>query len=75
MISAMGRSPAIAAPIAAPAMAVSEIGVLRTLAGPNRSSRPAVVLNTPSEATSSPSSTTRSSRAISCASAAATACR
>ena len=75
MISATGRSPAIAAPIAEPAIAVSEIGVLRTRPAPNRSSRPSVVLNTPPEAMSSPSSTTRSSRAISCPSAAATACR
>ena len=75
MISATGRSPAIAAPIAAPAIAVSEIGVLRTRAGPNRSLRPNVVLNTPPEAMSSPSNTTRSSRAISWASPAATACR
>ncbi len=75
MISAIGRMPAIAAPIAAPAIAVSEMGVLRTLAGPNRSSSPTVVLKTPPEATSSPSSTTRSSRSISCAIAAATACR
>jgi hypothetical protein len=75
MISATGRRPAMAAPIAAPAIAVSEIGVLRTRFLPNRSARPSVVLNTPPDAMSSPSSTTRSSRAISCASAAATACR
>ena len=75
MISATGRSPAMAAPMAAPAMACSEMGVFQTRSAPNRSRSPPVVLNTPPDATSSPSSTTRSSRAISWASAAATACR
>ena len=35
MISAIGRSPVIAAPIAAPRIACSEIGVSRTRFGPN----------------------------------------
>jgi hypothetical protein len=42
MISATGRMPCIAAPIAAPASAISEIGVLRTRSLPNSSSIPAV---------------------------------
>ena len=59
MISAIGRSPVIAAPIAAPRIACSEIGVSRTRFGPNSSSRPTVVLNTPpAAATSSPRNTT-----------------
>ncbi len=35
MISATGRSPAIAAPIAAPTIACSEIGVSHTRSAPN----------------------------------------
>ena len=55
MISAMGRRPFIAAPITAPMIACSEMGVSRTRRGPNRSSSPSVVLNTPpAAATSSP---------------------
>ena len=55
MISATGRSPVIAAPIAAPMMACSEIGVSRTRSGPNRSKSPTVALKTPPAApTSSP---------------------
>src|SRR5207237_365038 len=42
MISATGRIPCTAAPIAAPAIAISEIGELRTRSGPNSSSIPAV---------------------------------
>jgi hypothetical protein len=58
--------PVIAAPIVAPRMACSEIGVSRTRCGPNCSSRPTVVLNTPpAAATSSPRNTTLGSRAIS----------
>ncbi len=76
MISAIGRRPVIAAPIAAPMIACSEIGVLRTRFGPNRSSSPTVALNTPpASAMSSPRNTTRSSRSISCAIPAATASR
>ena len=55
MISAMGRRPVIAAPIAAPTIASSEMGVSRTRSGPNRSRSPTVALNTPpASATSSP---------------------
>ncbi len=76
MISAMGRNPVIAAPIAAPMIACSEMGVSRTRWGPNRSRSPTVVLNTPpAAATSSPRKMTRSSRSISCAMPAATASR
>ncbi len=76
MISAIGFKPVIAAPIAAPRMASSEIGVSFTRLGPNSSKRPTVVLNTPpAAAVSSPKSTTRSSRLISCAIPAATASR
>ncbi len=76
MISATGRSPVIAAPIAAPRIACSAMGVSITRLGPNSSRRPTVVLNTPPDpATSSPMSTTRSSRRISCAIPRATASR
>ena len=76
MISAMGLRPVIAAPMAAPTMACSEMGVSRTRQGPNFSSSPTVVLKTPpAAATSSPRKTTRSSRSISCAMPAATASR
>ena len=64
--SAIGRRPVIAAPIAAPTMACSLIGVSRTRRGPNSSNRPSVSLNTPPAApTSSPMSTTLGSRRIS----------
>ena len=76
MISAIGRRPVIAAPTAAPRMACSLIGVSRTRSGPNSSSRPTVVLNTPpAAATSSPRNTTLGSRRISCAIPQATASR
>ena len=76
MISATGRSPVIAAPIAAPRMACSLIGVSRTRAGPNSRSSPGVALNTPpASATSSPRNTTFASRRISCASPRVTASR
>ena len=76
MISTMGRSPVIAAPIAAPTMASSEIGVSRTRSGPNRSRSPTVVLKTPpAAATSSPMKYTVGSRSISWAIPAATASR
>ena len=66
MISATGRRPVIAAPIAAPRIACSAIGVSMTRLGPNSSRRPTVVLNTPpAPAMSSPMRTTRSSRRIS----------
>ena len=47
MISATTGTPVIAAPIAAPKMACSEIGVSRTRSRPNSSHSPRVVLNTP----------------------------
>src|SRR5215471_19622855 len=76
MISATGRMPCIAAPIAAPASAISEIGVLRTRSLPNSSSIPAV---TPSEppisAMSSPMMKTSSSWRIAVDSASRTASR
>jgi hypothetical protein len=76
MISATGRSPVMAAPIAAPRIACSEMGVSMTRRGPKRSSSPGVVLKTPpAPAMSSPISTTRSSRSISCARPRATASR
>ena len=76
MISATGRRPVIAAPMAAPRIACSLIGVSRTRCGPNSSSRPTVALNTPpAAATSSPRNTTRSSRRISWAIPLATASR
>ena len=62
--------------IAAPRMACSEMGVSRTRDGPNSSSSPTVVLNTPpAAATSSPRNTTSGSRSISCAMPLATASR
>ena len=76
MISATGRIPVIAAPIATPRMACSEIGVSQTRPGPNSSNRPAVVLNTPPAAPmSSPRHTTDGSRRSSWASPSATASR
>ena len=74
--SATGRSPVIAAPMAAPMIACSLIGVSRTRSGPNFASSPSVVLKTPPAAPmSSPSMTTDGSRSISCAIPRATACR
>src|SRR4051812_10908551 len=76
MSSAMGRRPVIAAPIAAPTIACSLIGVSRTRSGPNLSNRPSVSLKTPPAApTSSPTSTTVGSRSISWAMPSATAWR
>ena len=76
MSSAIGRRPVIAAPMAAPTIACSLIGVSRTRSGPNRASSPSVVLNTPPAApTSSPMNTTDGSRSISWAIPAATASR
>ena len=66
MISAITGTPVIAAPIAAPSIACSEIGVSRTRSGPNSSTSPTVVLNTPpAAAMSSPSITRFGSRRIS----------
>src|SRR3954454_11953639 len=66
MISATGRMPVIAAPMAAPTIACSEIGVSQTRSAPNSSNSPTVVLKTPPAAPmSSPMQTTVGSRRIS----------
>ena len=58
MISAITGIPVIAAPMAAPRIACSDIGVSRIRVGPNSSRRPTVVLKTPpAPAMSSPSIT------------------
>src|SRR5436853_4921879 len=76
MISATGRMPCIAAPMAAPASAISEIGVLRTRSGPNSSSIPCVTpIEPPISAMSSPMTKTSSSARIAVASASRTASR
>src|SRR6478736_2619598 len=76
MISATGRIPWIAAPIAAPASAISEIGVLRTRSGPNSSSSPCVTpIEPPISAMSSPMMKTSSSARIACTSVSRTASR
>src|SRR5579862_8773995 len=76
MISATGRMPCIAAPIAAPASAISEIGVLRTRSLPNSSSIPAVTpIEPPISAMSSPMMKTSSSWRIAVDSASRTASR
>jgi len=65
MISTIGRMPAIAAPMPAPTIAISEIGVLRTRSGPNSSSRPCVTaIEPPISAMSSPMMKTSLSRSI-----------
>src|SRR5579859_1590360 len=69
-ISATGTQPAIASPIAAPAITPSESGVSMTRLSPYLSYRPSVARNTPPVLpTSSPKTSMRSSRAISSASA------
>ena len=76
MISTTGRMPAIAAPMPAPTIAISEIGVLRTRSGPNSSSRPCVTpIEPPISAMSSPMRKTLSSSRIATASASRTASR
>src|SRR5205809_2521311 len=76
MISATGRMPCSAAPIAAPASAISEIGVFRTRAGPNSSSIPCVTpIEPPISAMSSPRTKTSSSSRIAVESASRTASR
>ena len=76
MISATGRMPCIAAPIAVPASAISEIGVLRTRSLPNSSSIPAVTpIEPPISAMSSPMMKTSSSWRIAVDSASRTASR
>ncbi len=65
MISTIGRMPETAAPIPAPTIAISEIGVLRTRSGPNSSSIPCVTpIEPPISAMSSPMMKTSSSRRI-----------
>ena len=63
MISATGRIPVMAAPIATPRMACSEIGVSQIRSWPNSASSPAVVLNTPpaavTESAGTPSASSR----------------
>ena len=59
MSSAMGLSPVAAAPTAQPIIAPSDMGVSRTLSGPNSASMPADTPKQPPNApTSSPKSTT-----------------
>ena len=47
MISMIGRMPINAAPVAAPAIAASEMGVSRMRSGPNSSSMPLLTPNAP----------------------------
>src|SRR3954463_10590235 len=76
MISTTGRMPAIAAPMPAPTIAISEIGVLRTRSGPNSSSSPCVTaIEPPISAMSSPMMKTSSSLRIALPSASRTASR
>ena len=76
MISATGRRPVIAAPIAAPRIACSEIGVSLTRVGPNSSSSPTVGLEDAAGAGDVlADEDDRSSRRISCAMPRATASR
>ena len=63
MISATGSRPSMAAPIAAPTIAASEIGVSRTRSWPYFVDSPAVGPDAPGSAMSSPSRNTRSSDA------------
>src|SRR3954469_9013786 len=66
----------MAAPIAAPASAISEIGVLRTRSGPNSSTIPCVTpIEPPISAMSSPSTKTSSSSRIARVNASRTASR
>ncbi len=74
MISTTGRMPCIAAPMPAPTIAISEIGVFRTRSAPNSSSRPWVTpIEPPISAMSSPIRKTSSSLRIAVASASRTA--
>ena len=76
MISTTGRMPCIAAPMPAPTIAISEIGVLRTRSGPNSSSIPWVTpIEPPISAMSSPMTKTSSSLRIAAESASRTASR
>src|SRR6266446_4113374 len=74
MISTTGRIPCIAAPMPAPTIAISEIGVLRTRSPPNSSNSPCVTpIEPPISAMSSPIRNTLSSARIASASACLTA--
>ena len=76
MISTTGRMPCMAAPMPAPTIAISEIGVLRTRSGPNSSSIPCVTpIEPPISAMSSPMMKTSSSLRIAWESASRTASR
>src|SRR4051812_17248738 len=76
MISTTGRMPAMAAPMPAPTIAISEIGVLRTRSGPNSSSSPCVTpIEPPISAMSSPMMNTSSSARMACTSVSRTASR
>ena len=76
MTSTIGRMPCIAAPIAVPTSAISEIGVLRTRSGPNSSSIPCVTpIEPPISAMSSPMMKTFSSSRMARESASRTASR
>ncbi len=66
MISITGRIPISAAPVAAPAMAASEMGVSRIRSGPNSSNMPRDTPKAPPYTpTSSPMRKTSGSRRIS----------
>src|SRR5262249_19412565 len=76
MISTTGRIPCMAAPIPAPTIAISEIGVLRTRSPPNSSYSPCVTpIEPPIWAMSSPMTKTSSSLRIASDSACRTAAR
>jgi hypothetical protein len=64
--SAIGRSPAMAEPMAMPMIVASAIGVSRTRREPNSAIKPSLTRKVPpTRPTSSPNRNTRSSRAIS----------
>ena len=76
MISTTGRMPCMAAPMPAPTIAISEIGVFRTRSGPNSASIPWVTaIEPPISAMSSPMMKTSSSSRIARDSASRTASR
>ena len=75
-ISAIGRRPSTAAPIAQPMIADSASGVSITRLGPNSSMKPSVTLKAPPNVPmSSPITKTRSSERISSRMASEIACR
>jgi hypothetical protein len=76
MISTTGSIPWIAAPMPAPTIAISEIGVLRIRSGPNSATMPVVTpMEPPISAMSSPMTKIRSSSRIAWESASLTASR